>query len=123
MEERMKFKNGEISAKEILTRPNQDQKRAMMNVYGNKKLLEDADAEVLDSDIDGQGYEMRLLRIKDETEDMYFYEAMDNSKVEKVVLRVAPIVKTAKEAKIWGRKVLRDQYQKSKESPVFTQET
>ena len=122
-EERHNFKDGKYSAKEILNRKNQDQKRAMMNVYGNKKLVEDAEAEVLDTSIDGEWYEMRLLRIKDDTEDMYFYEAMDNSKVEKVVLRVAPIVKTAKEAKIRTRKFLREKYQETKQEPEFIKET
>ena len=122
-EERHNFKDWKYSAKDILNRKNQDQKRAMMNVYGNKKLVEDADAEVLDTSIDGEWYEMRLLRIKDDIEDMYFYEAMDNSKVEKVVLRVAPIVKTAKEAKIRTWKFLWDKYQETKEEPQFIKET
>jgi hypothetical protein len=75
--------------------------------------LKEVNAKVVDTDTDNSGNEMNLYRVDlwDDEEDALFYEAVDNSKNEKVVLRVHPTeVKNCKEAKIWTWKILREKY-------------
>ena len=120
-----KFKNEELSPQEIMNWKNQDQKRAMLMEIDYPTLLKELKAEKIDSSIDGNGYEMNLYKIDlwDDENPAKFYEAIDPSKNERVVLRVHPTeVKTCMEAKLWTRKFLWDKY-KEKEEIEFVKET
>jgi hypothetical protein len=120
-----RFKNKELWIKEILNRENQDQKREMIMEIEYDKMLEEMWAEIIDSCIDGNGYIMNLYRVDlwDDEHPAVFYEAIDPSKKEKIVLRVHPTaVKTAMEGKLWTWKFLRDKY-KAGYKINFIQET
>ena len=115
-----KWKN--ITAKELITRPNQDQKRAMMMEYGNNKLIKELKAEKVNEDTDDSGYVMTLYKIVDDKDPdwmMMFYEAIDPSKNEKVVLRVPPTMQTAYEAKMWTFPTMWDMYQQLQSKVSF----
>jgi len=118
-------KSKNIEAKELLNRKNQDQKRAMIMEADYVQLLKEANAKKLDSAIDGNWYEMNLYSVDlwDDTSNAVFYEAIDPSKEEKIVLRVHPTeVKTCMDAKLWTWKFLWDKY-KAKEEIEFIKET
>lgn len=88
-------------------------------------LLKELQAERIDSAIDGNGYEMNLYSIDlgDDEQPAKFYEAIDPSKNEKIVLRVHPTeVNTCMEAKLRTWKFLWDKY-KEKEEIEFVKET
>lgn len=108
------------TALDIITRPNQDQKRAMMMVYGNDKLITELWAKVVNKMKDGMWYDMTLYCIEDKSQEgedryMVFYEAIDPSKDEKIVLRVPPEFRnrTAQEAKYWTFPQLWEEYEKT----------
>ncbi len=82
------------------------------------ELLQDLQAEKIDTWVDGNWYTMNLYKIElwDNEEAAIFYEAIDPSKEEKIVLRVHPTeVKTCMEAKLWSRKYLWDMYKRDKD--------
>ena len=129
-EEFEKFKKWILKAKDIINRPNQDQKRVMMMVYGNDKLIKELKAKTINKMKDDNWYFMRLLMIEDSSQSqeseryMVYYEATDPSKNEKIILRVPPEFRnrTAYEAKLRTFAPLRDEYEKNK-SLSFTKET
>jgi NADH:ubiquinone oxidoreductase subunit C len=93
----------------------------MMMVYGNNKLIKELKAKVVNTMVDENGYDMTLYSIEDTTVEtdsndrfMVFYEAIDPSKNEKIVLRVPPMFKdkTAIEAKYWTFPELWEEYNK-----------
>ena len=120
-----RFTKGEVTAIEIITHKNQDQKRAMAMAYGNEKLVNELKAQVVSEEVDKLGNTMRILVVKDSEEDLVFYEAIDPSKDEKVYLRIPPMFanKTAKEAKVWTFPVMWEEYEKTGKLPEFTVET
>lgn len=119
------FTKGEVTALEIITHKNQDQKRAMAMAYGNEKLVNELKAQVASEEVDKLGNTMRILVVKDSEEDLVFYEAIDPSKDEKVYLRIPPefATKTAAEAKVWTFPVMWEEYEKTSKLPEFTIET
>ena len=103
-----------MSAKEIIDRQNQDQKRAMLMELDYSELLEELKAEKIDTEVDGNGNTMNLYKIdlQDDENPALFYEAIDPSKNERIVLRVHPTeVKTCMEAKLRTRAFLWDKHQ------------
>jgi hypothetical protein len=79
----------------------------MLMEYDYSKIIEVA--KVIDTAIDGLDNPMSLYEIDTgEDEKSLFYEAIDPSKNEKIVLRVHPDCKTCNEAKIRTFKILRD---------------
>ena len=120
-----RFTKGEVTALEIITHKNQDQKRAMAMAYGNEKLVNELKAQVVSEEVDKLGNTMRILVVKDSEEDLVFYEAIDPSKDEKVYLRIPPefAIKTAREAKVWTFPVMWEEYEKTGKLPEFAIET
>ena len=68
---------------------------------------------------------MVLWKIKGDDEPMIFYEGVDNSKNEKIYLRVPPMMEERRpiEAKIWTFAELWEEYEKTKIIPQFIKET
>lgn len=113
----------EITAKELVNRRNQDQKRAMMMEYGNDRLIAELKAKKVNEDKDDSGYIMTLYKIVDKDDAdwvMMFYEAIDPSKNEKIVLRVPPNITTAYEAKMWTFPAMWNVYQELQSKVSFT---
>ena len=119
-----KFTSGKMTALELITHGNQDQKRAMVLEYGNQKLVEELKAKVESEELDTKGNPMRILSIKDAEEDLVFYEGVDPAKNEKIHLRLPPSMKNRRpiEAKIWTFKELWNEYEKTGILPTFVQE-
>lgn len=120
-----RFRDGSLTPKDIINRWNQDQKRAMLMEVDYKQLLKDLWSKKIDSSIDGNNSQMNLYQIDlwDDESPALFYEAIDPSKNETVILRVHPTeVTTCMEAKLRTRKFLRDKY-KEWNKISFIQET
>ena len=91
-------------------------------------MLTELNAELVNEMLDDDKNIMRLYKIDlwDDAEPWLFYEAIDPSKNEKIVLRVSPTawIETALQAKIRTWKHLWDWVQKEKWNTIkFIQET
>jgi hypothetical protein len=124
-EEFEKFSQGKMSALEIMNWKNQDQKRVMAMNYGNDKLIKELNAKELSREKDACGNDMVLWKIEQEEEPMIFYEGIDNSKNEKIYLRLPPEFEKRRpiEAKLWTFKELWEEYQETGVLPEFVMET
>ena len=125
-EAREVFKDKDV--KQIINRANQDQKRAMIMELDYAQMLTELNAELVNEMLDDDKNIMRLYKIDlwDDAEPWLFYEAIDPSKNEKIVLRVSPTawIETALQAKIRTWKHLWDWVQKEKWNTIkFIQET
>jgi hypothetical protein len=127
-----KFTSGKMTALEIITHPNQDQKRAMAMVYGNEKMVTELKAKEVAREIDNQGHTMRILAIaQKEDVPLVFYEAFCPSKVEKVYLRIPTAfalqsdtkMMTPSQAKVWTYPIMWEEYEETGVLPQFEMET
>lgn len=85
----------EVNAKEIISLPNAEIRRAVVELVGYEKMIEDA--EVVDESGDGT-----LLRIPLQgDEDIVLVHVKDPSTTREYFLRVPPTMKTAKQARAW----------------------
>ena len=125
-EEWCKFTSGNMEAIDIMNEKNQDKKRVMIMNYGNEKLIKELKAKELSRERDAVGFDMVLWKIERKNEEpMVFYEGVDNSKNEKVYLRLPPEFETRRpiEAKLWTFKPLWEEYQRTGILPEFIKET
>ena len=121
-----KFTSGKMDALDIMNEKNQDKKRVMIMNYGNEKLIKELQAVELSREKDAIGNDMVLWKVPRQGEDaMIFYEGVDNSKNEKIYLRLPPEFENKRpiEAKLWTFKPLWDEYLKTNVIPKFVKET
>lgn len=84
-----------VSAKEVIALPNAEIRRAVVELIGYDKIVDEA--QVLDESSDG-----KLLKIPlQEDEDIVLVHVKDPSTDREYFLRVPPKVKTAREARAW----------------------
>ncbi|NNJ26243.1 DUF6745 domain-containing protein [Alienimonas chondri] len=101
IDERIAFRPEEITAAECLAEPNAELRRVKMERIGFDRLIEEADAKVLDTDTDPGG-ERRLLRVElEDDEPLVVVAVRCPSTGGRYVLRVPPKTKTCRQAIAW----------------------
>lgn len=96
-----------ITVDEILNESNIEVRRVMMDQMGHERFMEQAKAEVLDSDTDELGHPRRLLKVDIEGDEAMVVCQVVNSTPEPdgsdkmYQLRVPPTITTCKEAVAW----------------------
>jgi hypothetical protein len=101
IDERIAFRPETITAAEVLNEPNAELRRVLMERMGCEAFLQEADAEVLDTDTDAGG-ERRLLRVPLEgDEDLVCVSVFCRSTGRQYVLRVPPGIRTCRQAAAW----------------------
>lgn len=101
IDERIAFRPGSIAVDEILTEPNAELRRVLLERYGLERFMLDAGAEVLDEDRDPGGAR-RLLRVTLEgDENLVCVMVHCPSTGGRYLLRVPPTIKTCHQAVAW----------------------
>ncbi len=101
VDRRVAFHPETITVKEVLAERNAERRRVLVERYGFARLLQDARAEVLDSDRDAGG-QRRLLRLSLENdEDLVALSCFCPSTGRHYVIRVPPDTPTCRHAAAW----------------------
>ena len=99
--DRIAFDPGAIHADDVLNEPNQAVRRILLERMGLERFVDEAGAEVLDTDSDAGG-ERRLLEIQfDGGEPLRCVAVRCPSTGSRYVLRVPPTMRTCREAVAW----------------------
>lgn len=89
------LKGKDVNSKDIIALPNSEIRRAVVEIVGYEKIVEEA--ITLDESADG-----KLLKIPlQEDEDIVIVHVKDPSTTREYFLRVPPNIKTAKQARAW----------------------
>jgi len=99
---RIAFEPETLTPQEIFEEKNAEVRRVMMERFGYARLMEVADAEVLDEDRDGRGGERRLLRVPIERDEpLVCVSVTCPSTGRKFLLRVPPTIQSCRQAVAW----------------------
>jgi hypothetical protein len=98
---RVAFEPESITVEEILSEPNAELRRVLLERMGLERFLTEADAELLDEDRDAGG-ERKLLRVSmNGDEDLLCVLVHCPSTSRQYILRVPPTMKTCRQAIAW----------------------
>lgn len=101
IERRIAFHPETIRIEEILGEQNAERRRALLDRYGYGRFLQDAAAEILDSDTDVGG-ERQLLRVKlNGDEDLVAMSCFCPSTGRQYIIRVPPATPSCQHAAAW----------------------
>lgn len=101
IDERIAFRPEAIAVEEVLSEPNAELRRVLLERYGLERFMLDADAEVLDEDRDPGGVR-KLLRVPMEgDEDLVCVMVHCPSTGGRYLLRVPPDMRTCHQAIAW----------------------
>jgi hypothetical protein len=99
---RIAFQPDTITADEVLAQENVELRRAMLDSMGFERFLNQARAEVLDTDRDTAGGERKLLRVPlKNDEDLVCVSVRCPSTQRQYLLRVPPTMKSCRQAVAW----------------------
>lgn len=103
IDERIAFRPETITAAEILSQPNAELRRVLLDRMGFIRFVEEAGAEVIDTDVDSRGGERKLLRVEvaDDDEPLVCVSVVCPSTSRQYTLRVPPVIATCHEAVAW----------------------
>lgn len=101
VDRRIAFHPETMHADEVLKERNAERRRAMLDRYGYGRFLQDARAEILDSDVDPGG-PRQLLRVRLEgDEDLVALSCSCPSTFRQYMIRVPPATPTCRHAAAW----------------------
>lgn len=101
VDRRIAFHPETITVHEVLTERNAERRRVLVERYGFARLLQDAEAEVLDNDRDAGG-QRRLLRLSlQDDEDLVALSCYCPSTGRHYMIRVPPDTPTCRHAAAW----------------------
>lgn len=101
VDDRIAFHPESITVAEVLSEPNAERRRVFLERVGLERFVSEADAEILDEDIDAGG-PRRLLRVPlDGDEDIVAVLVHCPSTGGRYLLRVPPTVRSCRQAIAW----------------------
>lgn len=101
IDRRIAFHPELIAVEEVLAERNSERRRVLLDRYGYGRFLHDAQAEILDRDLDPGG-ERQLLRVKLEgDEDLVAMSCFCPSTSRQYIIRVPPATPTCHHAAAW----------------------
>jgi hypothetical protein len=101
VDRRIAFHPETILIDEVLGEKNAERRRVLMDRYGYRRFIQDAQAEILDSDVDPGGAR-QLLRVKLEgDEDLVAMSCFCPSTGRQYMIRVPPTTSTCRHAAAW----------------------
>lgn len=108
----VKSELGIITPQELLQIDNSERKREAIEKYGEEKLMDDLNGEVLDTEGDN-----KLVKVPQQTgEDFVFVNVKDSSTPRRYLLRVPPTTKTVKEGIAWTFNMKTEEYNPTQET-------
>jgi hypothetical protein len=101
VDRRIAFHPETIGIQEVLEERNAERRRVLLDRYGYGRFLQDAAAEILDSDTDPGG-KRQLLRVKLKgDEDLVAMSCFCPSTARQYIIRVPPTTRTCRHAAAW----------------------